>query len=216
MDITVKGRNLTQALAAEITSGSGYSLTYGQQSGSSVTIPAADAMAVGGATLTLTYTGNDSDEDAAGVLRIGSTEVSSDCDLITNKSSWTEVDLTDTSRQVDCWIGANGGFSSTSAQAKQTCYLLPATGLTKVRITANSSNGAIFLFMKSTPTFPSGAAYAQYLCRPDTARRTQTKATTATYDLTELTDPCVAVLIGLESEGYANPMAYAPAKVEVM
>lgn len=205
MDITVKGRNLTQALAAAITSGSGYSLTYGQQSGSSVTIPAADAMAVGGATLTLTYTGNDSDEDAAGVLSIGSTEVSSECDLITNKSLWTEVDL-DSLPLVYAWIGRSGTYDVNN-QSAYSGLLTRTTDMSSIKITAGSAK-CFFLFLKNSPNLVAGG-YANDICSGEQGRRSLDAGTTQTYTLPS---DCQYVMIGYSSSN-SNPQ-WKPSSVK--
>lgn len=77
--ITVKGKNLTQALTVAVT-GTGYSVD--KQS-----ISAADANV--GTTLTITCT--NTAENAAGTLSIASSEVSCDCDLVGNMPTYENL-----------------------------------------------------------------------------------------------------------------------------
>lgn len=56
--ITVKGRNLTGDLTVAVAANSGLSLTYGSQTGSSVTIDQADAETAAGAVVTVSYSGS--------------------------------------------------------------------------------------------------------------------------------------------------------------
>ena len=189
MDITVKGRNLTQALTAAVTSGSGYSLTYGQQSGSSVTIPAADAIV--GATLTLTYTGNDTDENAAGVLSIASTEVQSDCDLITNKVEWTDVDWA-TATEILAWLGTGVWYSG-----KRSKYV-SVEGFTKMKLTPSAS-GAYYLLCKSQPPANPGDSSpysSSYLCANINDR--VVKSAGQTY-IIDLPSDCKYIVFGFSS-----------------
>lgn len=115
--ITVKGKNLTQALTIAVT-GTGYSVNK-------QTISAADANV--GTTLTITCT--NTADDAAGTLSIASSEVSCDCDLVANAvtyetlrgvkftgSQWVETDYypnTNTEFEMDLKLTANANTPAT-------------------------------------------------------------------------------------------------------
>ena len=204
--ITVKGKNLTQNLTVVVI-GTGFSIQ-----GNVNSISAADANA--GTTLTLVYTGNDTDENAEGTLSIASSEVSNDCDLIANKVVWTEVDLSQ--NNVNAWIGADGKWSSGTTQEPQASAIIDAANISKIKITTASGKKAFFLFLKTDPTslFPTNSvAYASYLCSGESGRREQTADTTERYNLPS---DCVKVMIGLISNGAGAGPQFTPQYVGVL
>lgn len=205
--ITVKGKNLTGDLTVAV--GSGLTISYGQAlNASSVTIPMAQALL--GAQVTIAYSGTGALADGSLVISHGN-DVLSSVVVVVVVDAWTEVDLTQ--NVVDAWIGADGNWSTGTNNIIQHCSMITASNLSKIKITANSTNKSFFLFLKSVPNFPTSVAYASYLCSGETGRREQAAGTTQEYNIPS---DCVSIQIGIEANGGVTPNAYKPSYVGVM
>jgi hypothetical protein len=204
--ITVKGKNLTGDLTVAV--GTGLTISYGQvMDGSSVTIPMAQALL--GAQVTIAYSGTGALDDGSLVISHGGSVLSSVVVVVVE--NWVEIDLTQ--NQVDAWIDASGKWSSSTSSNTQICSMVDAENINKIKITANSTNKAFFLFLKDVPNFPTRVAYATYLCNGESGRREQTAGSTEEYNIPS---DCVKVMVGIQAASTGNgPNAYKPQYVGV-
>lgn len=202
--VKIKARNLTNNLTVEV--GTGLAVTYGQTTGSSVTIPKADAIL--GADVTVAYTGTAELDDGAMTISHGNDMLASY--TVTAVRVWEEIDLSAVPK-VYGFPGGNGLFASNGQL--QYSALVDASGCAQMLLTP-SSNKAIYLLCKTAPPASPApdSSYASYLCSGESGRRTNDPGNTYTIDLP---DDCNYIVIGMKANAAADGEPYKPSLVKL-